>query len=233
MDILDGNFFSGGQHDAQSRGSVRKHTNCYFLLSNRSIEGFLFYSLIVRFPAGSKIYIFGRLLKSAKLLIIPLIQRYMTTAVYLITVLGLYSTRDNGAPAHRRSPGRRFKVPDVDGYCQCYRYRRRRRQEDKRRSRYCLRSRIRILRILVYPRTTLLLLLQLRRIRRFMLSLSNISLLQRRVYGSRGIPIRTGSTRRPEPREQGKERMDEGKDRWVQRRPYLCQKSSFVDNYYY
>ena len=46
-------------------------TNCSFLLSNRSIEGFLFDSLIGRFPAGSKIYVFGRLIKSVKLVIIP------------------------------------------------------------------------------------------------------------------------------------------------------------------
>ena len=86
LDILDGNFVAGDQSDAESRGSVRKRMNCSFLLSNQSIEGFLFDSLIGRFPAVSKIYIFGRLLKSVKLLIIPLIRRYMTTVVYLITV---------------------------------------------------------------------------------------------------------------------------------------------------
>ena len=47
---------------------VRKRTNCSFLLSNRSIEGFLFDSLIGRFPADSKIYIFGRVIKSIKIL---------------------------------------------------------------------------------------------------------------------------------------------------------------------
>ena len=55
LDILDGNFVAGDQHDAQSRGSVRKFMNCYFILPNRSIEGFLCDSLIGRFPAGSKI----------------------------------------------------------------------------------------------------------------------------------------------------------------------------------
>ena len=51
-------------------GGVRKCKNCYFLLSNQSIEGFLCDSLIGRFPAGSKIYILGPLFKSVKLLII-------------------------------------------------------------------------------------------------------------------------------------------------------------------
>ena len=54
-------------------GGVRKRKNCYFLLSNQSIEGFLCDSLIGRFPAGSKIYNFGPHLKSVKLLIIRLI----------------------------------------------------------------------------------------------------------------------------------------------------------------
>ena len=92
LDILDGKFVAGDQCNAQSRERVRKRTNCYFLLSNRSIEGFLFDSLIGRFPPGSKIYIFGLLLKSVKILIIRLIWRYMTTVVYLITVWQLIIT---------------------------------------------------------------------------------------------------------------------------------------------
>ena len=48
---------------------VRKRKNCYFLLSNWLIEGFLFDSLIGQFPSGSKIYVFGCLFKSIKLLI--------------------------------------------------------------------------------------------------------------------------------------------------------------------
>ena len=70
LDILDGNFIAGDQPEAQSRGSVRKRMNCYFLLSNWSIEGFLCDSLIGWSPAGSKIYILGPLFKSVKLLII-------------------------------------------------------------------------------------------------------------------------------------------------------------------
>ena len=90
LDILDGNFVAGDWYDTQSRGSVRTVTNSSFLLSNLSIEGFLFDSLIGRFPVGSRIYIFGRLLRSVKLLIIRWIRRYMTTVVYLITVWRLY-----------------------------------------------------------------------------------------------------------------------------------------------
>ena len=44
----------------------RKRMNFSFLLSNRSIEGLLFDSLIWQFPAGSKIYIFGLLIKSVE-----------------------------------------------------------------------------------------------------------------------------------------------------------------------
>ena len=69
---------------------VLENVQFFFKSSNWSIEGFLFDYLIVQFPAGSKIYVFDRMLKIIKLLIIPLIKRYMTTVVYLITVWRLH-----------------------------------------------------------------------------------------------------------------------------------------------
>ena len=57
-----------------------------FYYQINQLKGFLIDSLIERFPAGSKIYIFGRLFKSDKLLMIRLIRRYMTTVVFLIMV---------------------------------------------------------------------------------------------------------------------------------------------------
>ena len=71
---------------------------CYYQIS--LLKGFIFDSLIGRFLAGSKIYIFGHLLKIYKLIIIRLIKRYMITFVYLITVWWKHSS----LKLHSRAP---------------------------------------------------------------------------------------------------------------------------------